>query len=145
MQFNTRWCSAAAAAAAGQLAHHTPFPTPLPRRARAGARQPCCYCTSGYVMSARGNIGAGRLGTDNDGSDHQYRQRVANVYQIRADCKKILHSRFLGMGVRGICIQACMYVCLIWLAACVSDNVGACISGHGCGWLPCSCDGRAGE
>ena len=28
-----------------------------------------------------------RMGADNDGSDHNYRQRIDNVYQIRADKK----------------------------------------------------------
>jgi hypothetical protein len=34
-----------------------------------------------------------RMGADNDGSDHNYRQRIDNVYQIRADKKAELKSK----------------------------------------------------
>jgi hypothetical protein len=47
-------------------------------------------------LAARVASGAdmSRLGADNDGSDHNYRQRIDNVYQIRADKKKELHGKF---------------------------------------------------
>ena len=41
-----------------------------------------------------------RAGADNDGSDHAYRQRVDNVYQIRADKKAELNSKFKLLAVR---------------------------------------------
>ena len=41
-----------------------------------------------------------RMGADNDGSDHNYRQRIDNVYQIRADKKAELKSKFPLLLVR---------------------------------------------
>ena len=41
-----------------------------------------------------------RLGEENDGGDHNYRQRIDNVYQIRADKKKELHGKFPLLLVR---------------------------------------------
>ena len=45
-----------------------------------------------------------RMGADNDGSDHNYRQRIDNVYQIRADKKAQLKSKFPLLLVRRVCV-----------------------------------------
>jgi hypothetical protein len=86
-------------------------------------------------MSARGNVGAGRLGTGNDGADHSFRQRVDNIYQIRADCKKKLSGTFKLMGVRNLSSGSDPW----YFADCWRHNM--CWSGrdHGrrrSGWLP---------
>ena len=53
-----------------------------------------------------------RAGADNDGSDHNYRQRIDNVYQIRADKKKELHSKFPLLLVRALssCSAPCRWL-----------------------------------
>ena len=57
---------------------------------------PSLVADAGGALAARVASGAdmSRLGADNDGSDHNYRQRIDNVYQIRADKKKELHGKF---------------------------------------------------
>lgn len=72
------------------------------RPSAGGARAGACVGAWWEAASAwlHRPLSMSRMGADNDGSDHNYRQRIDNVYQIRADKKADLKSKFPLLVVR---------------------------------------------